>query len=360
MSSYIPVPVETEPVDLAGEAFDYLGAQVPESIFAYYGSSILGLPPYPAVQATAITSWTMVDAAGYTVDAGTVIAVTPPASADGFAFAVESSFTVPPGATVAPLVECRALQAGAAASGISGAVTVIDQLSFVQGVTLAQPTSGGQDAETIEAYLSRLSALLTLLTPRPILPQDFALLAQRSVAGVARATAIDLYNPGPPVDTNCPRCVTVVGVDSAGNALSATVKQEVLDLLQSEREVNFLVFVLDPTYTTIDVSFDVRCFPGWDPADVHDRTVAALESYLSPAQWGVPPFGDTSGVSWINDTVVRYLEVAEQINRVDGVHFINTLAIGVSGGALGQADVALSGVAPMPKAGAIAGVAHPA
>ena len=28
-SSYIPVPVETEPVDLAGEAFDYLatGAQ---------------------------------------------------------------------------------------------------------------------------------------------------------------------------------------------------------------------------------------------------------------------------------------------------------------------------------------------
>src|SRR5215471_928903 len=261
MSSYIPVPVETEPVDLAGEAFDYLGAQVPESIFAYYGSSILGLPPYPAVQATAITSWTMVDAAGYTVDAGTVIAVTPPASADGFAFAVESSFTVPPGATVAPLVECRALQAGAAASGISGAVTVIDQLSFVQGVTLAQPTSGGQDAETIDAYLSRLSALLTLLAPRPILPQDFAVLVQRSIPEIGRATAIDLYDASTG-QSNVPRCVTVVVTDANGEPLPNSVKVAADDLLQSEREVNFLAFVEDPTYGAVDVQFVVTAWPG--------------------------------------------------------------------------------------------------
>src|SRR5215471_12791128 len=122
MSSYIPVPVETEPVDLAGEAFDYLGAQVPESIFAYYGSSILGLPPYPAVQATAMTDWTMVDAAGYTVDAGTVIAITPPASATGFAFAIDTAFTVPAGQTIASGIACRAIQAGAAASGLTGQV----------------------------------------------------------------------------------------------------------------------------------------------------------------------------------------------------------------------------------------------
>ena len=96
-SAYIPVPVDTTPTDLAGEAFDYLQgkipgwtpangnleswmiealaqiagelreltALVPDAIFAYYGASILGLPPYPAVQATAYTTWTAVDQGGY-------------------------------------------------------------------------------------------------------------------------------------------------------------------------------------------------------------------------------------------------------------------------------------------------------
>ena len=154
---------------------------------------------------------------------------------------------------------------------------------------------------------------------------------------------------------NCPRCVTVVVCDSAGEPCSPEIKQEVDDLLQSMREVNFLVFVVDPIYTTIDVTFDAVCYPAWDPVDVQARTISALTAYLSPGTWGVPPYGDTSGRSWINVTAVRYLEVAEQINRVDGVHYINTLSIGVHGGAMGQADVNLSGVAPLPNPGTIAG-----
>ena len=389
MSSYIPVPVETEAVDLAGDSFDYLEAKVdgwtpspgnleawliesqaqiaaelralvalvPDSIFAYFGSSILGLPPYPAVQASAVTTWTAVDAAGYTIEAGTVIAVTPPASQTGYAFALESDFTIPAGQTIGYAKVCRALEAGAAASGLTGDVVVIDPLSFIDSVTLDAPTSGGQDAETSDAYLARLSALLTLLTPRPILPQDFAVLAQRTIPAVARAVAIDLYNPGPPVDANCPRCVTVAVVDVDGNALDAGTKAQVDALLQAEREVNFLVFVVDPSYTQIAVTFDVKSYPSFDPIDVRDRVIAALTSYFSPARWGVPPYGDQSARSWINQTSVRYLEVAEQINRVDGVHFINTLTIGVQGGSMGTVDVALTGIAPLTRPGTIAGTA---
>jgi len=389
-SSYIPVPVESEPTDLAGDAFDYiigkvpgwlpaegnleawlvealaqiagelraLVALVPDTIFAFYGASVLGLPPFPAVQATALTTWTAADAAGYTVDAGTVLAVTPPASSSGSAFAVDATFTIPAGSTTVAGVSCSALEAGAAASGITGAVDVIDQLSFISTVTLDEATSGGQDAETSDAYLARLSALMTLLSPRPILPQDFAVLAQRSSEGVARAVAIDLYNPGPPVDANCPRCVTVAICDSAGNPCPAQTKADVDALLQAQREVNFLVFVVDPTYTTIAVSYDATAYPGYDPADVKARVDSALASYLSPATWGVPPYGDTSARSWVNDTKVRYLEVSEQLNRVDGVHYVNTLALGVQGGSLGQADVTMSGVAPMPKPGTISGAVH--
>ena len=291
------------------------------------------------------------------VPAGTVLAITPSASDVSYAFQVADDVVVPPGSTTVSAVECLALIAGAEASDITGAVEVIDQLVFVTSVTLDQPTFGGADAEADADYLARLSALLTLLSPRPILPADFALLVSQEVEGVARAVAIDLYNPGPPVDTNCPRCVTVVCVDAAGQPLPPATKQEVDDLLQAQREVNFLVFVEDPTYTTIDVSFAVTSYPGYDPADVASRVISQLTTYLSPAGWGVPPYGDTSARSWINDTDVRYLEIAEQINRVDGVHYINTLALGVSGGALGQADLTLPGIAPMPEAGSITGTA---
>lgn len=387
MSNYIPVPIDTEPVDIAGEAFDYLAAQVdgwlpapgdldtwliealaqiagelrtltalvPDSIFEYFGSSILGLPPYPAMRAVALTTWTAVDDLGYIVNAGTVIALTPPASNTSYGFSVVADFTIPPGQTVVSGIECHALDAGAAQNGLSGTVQMIDSLVFVASVTLDAPTSGGQDAETTDAYLSRLSVLLTLLSPRPILPQDFAILAQRSVEGVARAVAIDLYNPGPPIDTNCPRCVTVAVVGSDGEPVAASIKQAVDDLLQSEREVNFLVFVVDPTYTTIAVDFEATCFPGWDPDDVEARAVSAVANYLSPDSWGVPPFGDPSGQSWINATMVRYLEVAAVLDRVDGLDFITSLAIGIDGGAMGQVDVAISGVAPLVRPGTITG-----
>jgi hypothetical protein len=387
MPAYIPVPVDAEPVDIAGDAFTYLEQQVPgwlpspgnleawliealaqtagelralaalvpDSIFAYFGASVLGLPQYAAVQATALTTWTVKDAAGYTIPAGTVIAITPPASQSSYAFTVDSDVVIAAGATSAASVSCHALQAGAESSGLTGTVQVIDALAFVTGVTLDTATSGGQDAEATDAYLVRLSALLTLLTPRPILPQDFAVLVQQQIPGVARATAIDLYNPGPPVDANCPRCVTVAVVDDGGNPVSAQTKADADAMLQAQREVNFLAFVVDPTYTTIDVSFDAAAYPTYDPADVQARVVAQLQTYLSPGSWGVPPYGDTSARSWINDTTVRYLELAEQINRVDGVNYIKTLTLAVGGGAQGTADVVMSGVAPLPKPGAITG-----
>jgi Baseplate J-like protein len=384
--TYIPVQVDTEPVDLASEAFVYLEDKVPgwlpspgnleawliealaeiagelrvltglvpNSIFEYFGSSIMGLPPYEATEATGDTTWTATDTAGYAVNAGTLIAVRPPATNDAFAFEVIDSFSIPAGSTVTTPVAVRALQPGANASGITGTVEMLDPLDFIAGVTLDAPTTGGIDAETGDDYLSRLSDLMTLLTPRPILPKDFAVLAQRMIPGVARSVAIDLYNASTQ-QTDQPRCVTVVAIDEDGEAVSSAIKQEIDDLLQSMREVNFLVWEADPTYTTIDVTYDVVCYPEQVAADVIARTTANLNKYLSPANWGLPPYGDTSARSWINQTVVRYLEISEVINRTDGVHYINTLTICVSGGTMGTADIALTGVAPLTRPGTMTG-----
>src|SRR5687767_4351715 len=46
-------------------------SNVPAAIFAYLGSSILGIPRQDAVEAIATTTWTMQDDAGYTIEQGT-------------------------------------------------------------------------------------------------------------------------------------------------------------------------------------------------------------------------------------------------------------------------------------------------
>jgi hypothetical protein len=285
-----------------------------------------------------------------------MIAITPPASLDSYAFSVVTAFTIPTGQTVAAAVAVQAVEPGAAASGITGAVETLDQLDFIASVTLNAPTSGGTDAETDDEYLNRLSDLLTLLTPRPILAPDFATLVQREIDGIARATAIDLYNASTQTG-NQPRCVTVVPVDASGNPCLATIKNQALSLLQSTREVNFQAFVADPTYTTIDVAFQVMAYPGNLAADVAARVTTAITNWLSPQNWGLPPYGDTSGRSWINDTTVRYLELAQTVNAVEGVHYIVSLTFAKAGQAKGTADISMTGVAALPKPGAISGTA---
>jgi hypothetical protein len=379
MAEYIEPPITTEPDDLAEDAFAYLedaipgwlpapgnletwlveanaqlagelmdvASAVPTSIFRYYGETVLGLPPNEAQSATGTTTWTANDAAGYTIEAGTLVGIAA-AGDELLPFEVQSETVIAPGATTAVGVIVVAVDPGADANGLTAAPEVIDPLDWVASVALAGATAGGVDEETDADYLTRLHELLGLLAPRPILPNDFAVLA-RTVAGVGRSTAIDLYNPGPPVATNVPRCVTVVVAGDDGQPVGAGVKANVDALLQSLREVNFLVFVIDPTYTAIAVTFTFTTYPAYSAATVEAAAEAAVADYLSPANFGRPPYGDDPGV-WIADTKVRYLEVAEVINRVEGVWYVASLT--VNGGTV---DVALPGPGPLPTPGAING-----
>jgi hypothetical protein len=380
MAGYIAPPLVTEPADLADTAFEYLEGQVdgwlpspgnletwlieaqaqlagelmdvasavPTSIFRYFGSSILGLPPLEATAATGATTWTVKDALGYTILAGTLVGI--PAAGDVLlAFEVATDTPIPAGATTAIGVPIVAQESGDEANALTGAPQLIDALDYVVSVTLDAPTSGGADGETDDEYLNRLVELAQLSSPRPILPNDFAVLA-RTVPGVGRASAIDLYNPGPPITTNTPRCVTVVVADDAGEALSSTIMGQVDAYLQAQREVNFLVFVIAPTYLAVAVTFTVKVYPDYLATDVVARAKQAVTDYLTPANWGALPYGEAP--TWLPDTTVRYLEVAEVINRVEGVWYIGALT--VQGGTV---DVALPAPSGLPRPGVITGSA---
>lgn len=485
MAGYIGVPIETDPDVLTDDALDTLAANVPgtsprehhlttwlievcarmnaetrnvgrivpDDIFRYFGESLVNVLPVQAASATALTTWTMQDNAGYTIDEGTVVAYR--VAGDRLVpFETVETRVVAPGTLTALEVPIRALEAGAVANGLGPAgLELVDSLSYVTAVTATAATSGGVNEETDAAYLGRLRDEMTLLTPRFVLAADAAVLARR-IAGVHRALGIDNYDPGKdevqrvsvasatggtftltfegqvtgaiaynasaatvqaalealsniaPGDitvtggplgtsavdvtftgalkasnrtqmtatssltgvgaavtittpnegvapsTNNEKMVTVAVVSQQGTALSAAVKAEVDAYLQKMREVNFIVHVVDPTFTAIVVDYRVVALPGYDLADLDARCETAVRAYLSPATWAGG--GDEPPVWEKNRNVVRYLEVAEVLNRVDGVDYVDVLTING-----GTANVALAGVAPLPTvaANAVTGTA---
>jgi hypothetical protein len=470
-----------------------VAAQVPLAIFNYLGTKLLNLPVQTGAAATAPSTWVMVDTAGYTIPAGTVVGYAPTGD-QLILFTVQAAVTVAPGASSTPAggVTLVAQTVGVAGNGLAaGPVTIVDSLAFVSSITSTAISAGGVDPETQTAYLSRLSSQLQLLTPRPILPGDFAALAPRTL-GVGRALAIDGLSPGRvvtdgvstsasttvtsataafttddvgravtgtatmtvtdgvttassttvtsataaftsadvgvaisggsiPVGTTIltftnsttvvlsaaptatatgvtftftarpvlpagatiasrtsgtavvlsagatrtatavtltfgkltgqARALTLGVVDAAGAACTTGVKNTLKASLAAQREVNFLISIIDPTFTAIAVTYTVVITAGASAATVQAAVNAALSSYLSPATFAggtqTPPVWN-AGV-----TTIRYLDLASLIHGVTGVDHINSLTFGIQGGALATSDVTLIGDAPLPQTGTL-------
>lgn len=486
---FIDVPIETDPDALSQIAFDTLqtaypgwappdgaldtilieasariasvvaniASQVPKSIARFIGP-LLGVVPIDATTASTTSTWTMIDAAGHTIPAGTLVGISD-ATGTLIPFRTLADVTVPPAstATAAGAVTLVAVVAGETGSGLGtpgGTVTLIDQLDAVASIVQVAATTGGVDAETDDAYLNRFATQAQLLTPRPILPQDFAALLE-SIPGIERSVALDGFYPGvnetqtitisatggtftltfagqttgaiawnasaavvqaalvalsniAPGDvivtggpgataaltvefagayesTNVAqmtaaagsltggastatiattragvasssgnaRTITIAGVDENGNAPSGAAIAAGQALLEADREVNFLVYVIGPHYTSIDVAYTFTVEDGFDPADVDTRSEAAVAAFLNPAAWGIPVSGDQR--QWVNETVVRYNDLAWVLKNVQGLRHVTALTLGVTGGALSGADVTLTGAAPLPRVGTITG-----
>lgn len=347
-----------ETAEMAAEGRD-LASDQPADGFMFFGAKLAGLPPIVGAHATVHATFTAIDDQGYTLDQGTVVGI-PAAGDDLILFEVVDDYVIAPGdmETTDGGVTLQAQDPGSEANGLAGAgyvLEVVDTLPWIDGAVATDFTAGGADDEQISDYLDRLALELSLQSPRPILPGDFAALAE-TIPPVERALALDLYKPGPPYDpdpaaTNVARCVTVVVVDSAGQPVPN--RAAIADFLEGKREVNFLVFVIDPTYTQVDVTFEATHYDGFDTDDVNTRAVAALTAYLDPSAWGAPTGGEAKG--WVNVDHAFYLEIATALNNVDGLDRVTALTIGKNGGAQSTTDVLLDGVAPLATAGIILG-----
>ena len=377
MPDYIDIPIETDPQDILDDVYTFLQTQipgwtpaagnldvwlamaissaaaetrdvasaVPTSIFRYYGATLIGLAPIDATPSTTTTNWTMIDSAGYTIPAGTQVAI----AASGSTlvpFVTLNDVIIPSGSTTASGVTIQSVNTGAATAGlgaVSGPVQLLDPLSYVSSITQVSVTTGGVDAEADSDYLTRLSSYLQLLTPRPILPNDFAVLCRTNVPGVFRSVAIDGYDAVSNTYNNA-RTVSVAAIDQNGTPVGAAVKANMLSLLQSTREVNFVVYVIDPTINLIDVTYTAKAIVGTDPTALLASINTALASYINPVTWGTT---SADGTIWLQSSVVRYYKIVQAIENVAGVDYLVSMTMGIHGGSMGTVDVTLTGVAPL-------------
>ncbi len=341
-----------------GEAADIgsLVSQVPKSVFRYLGT-IYGILPLNASAASVETTWTLTDTLGHTISAGTQVAI---ADAAGTLqpFTVLVDVIVPTGqsVTTAGQVLCIATFPGAAAEALgspAGAVQLLDTIPWVSSITQVAASAGGSDGETDDEYLDRLATELQTITPTPVLPDDFAILA-RNVAGVQRAVAVDGYNPADNTFNN-EKMVTVVALDEAGAGVGVPIRTAIEDYLEGLRLNNFVVNTMDPTSTAVDVTTTYTVKPGFVPADADAFVTQTIDDFLDSTIWGIVAQGDdpTNPRTWNNETTVRYLELATAINNTPGVDVITLLTIGVASGTQASQDLVLSGVVPIPSAGTI-------
>ena len=344
-------------------------AQVDPVVFAYFGSSMVGIPIRDATAATGTATITWgPDTPAVMLDAGSQLAVPHP-SGEAVLFETDADVVAIQGGGQVQ-VGITAAEPGAFANGAFGEAELINVTEGVQLVQVGS-TSGGSDQEDADAYLDRLADAFTILAPRPILPADHATLV-RQLPGVERALAINLLLPGtadapdairdpaepqPPPAASIwdePRCTTVAVYPEGGGVPSAGQLQLAWETLNAAREVNFLNYVIGPSYSEIGVQATLTAYPGYTREDVEANARAQLEAWLDAATWGTAGAGSPGG--WQVDAEVRVSEAIDYINRATGVHWVDlaSVQLNLNGGAWAAEDISLPGLAPMPTAGEIA------
>lgn len=385
--TFVELPIEVNAEEIASEAFEDMVAQFPdwepaagnpetwliraiatrlvvplaelaaemgEEAFRKFGEEIVNLPPNAAVSTTVRSKWTVADTAGYTIPAGTQVAIAS-AGDESFGFRVVTDTVIPAGKSEAKEVTLEAIEPGTGANGIPGPASLVDALSFVTAISLEGTPSGGVEAEEPQAYLDRLSEMLRTLAPRPITVEDTAILV-RNVPGVQRVGVKDNYN-GETETGELEKTLSVYPLDASGQPVSAQIAEAILAMLKAQREANFNFYVITTKskfkYNGIDVLAEIVPMPGYEKAAVAASVKAALEDFLSPASWGQSPPGDDRSWDIASFTKLRYQDLTTVVNNTEGVNYASKLEVGFAGKAKGTADLTLEGPAPLVEPGTL-------
>jgi hypothetical protein len=342
-------------VDLVIEAHSHPAAEQNEALkaelVAAYRSlgSLIGVQPIRARPATALVTFVVADTAGHVLTAANTVVGLHTSSNELRSFRLVADLTIAPELS-SGVGLAEDTEPGEAGNNLAGTCELIEADASIISAT-AGTSGGGVNEEEEGVFLDRLTEELAIQKPGPVRAEDAAVIA-RQIGGVYRATGVDLLKPAVAdggegaESTTEEKCVTVAAVGVNGAPVSAGISTQILELLNSLREINFKFFVVKPHYTKIDVTATVFAWPGANLAVVKEEVVAALKAFLSPARWATNVSGNPE--SWKNDPIVRQSELFTAVSNVRGVRWCSVLNFGAHGDALGTANVTLGAGSAVP------------
>lgn len=146
------------------------------------------------------------------------------------------------------------------------------------------------------------------------------------------------------------RTVTTAITLADGTSTNSDTKTAVQAFLASFRELNFVVDVIDPTYTPVYVTVSVHLFSGFDPTSTQTAIQTAIINFLSPNTFGLPPFGNQQ--AWLAGTVIYASELESVIqNAASGaVQYIadGSLKIGTAPSPTSTSSLTIPGPIALP------------
>lgn len=305
------------------EARDALQARIRSEFMSLLGDLFRVVRSDGAPAASSLTV-TALDALGHVLPAPVSV------SLGDVRMETTQDIVIPVGSTSASVpiatVEWSSAANGATASSATPVEldTAADWLAESNAVVLDAPLSGGADPETDTAYGVRLIDELSILSPAPILPRSYAVLAKR-VPSVAYAWCRRTYNGATGTDGVAGHVtVWVAGADgrspgeTAIDAVDAEIRPKLMD--------NVVLHVLPPTIVPVDVTAAVRPRYGWAGADAIAAGDAQLRRVLSPVEWCQPSYGDA--VNPTPATLVHANELVARLDEVDAIEVPETVEIG--------------------------------
>lgn len=321
---------------LALEASELVFAvnRIPGAILMAVLGRLFGVSRDPGAPPRGRARFVVSDDRGVEVPVGTRIQLDVGGTAP-LGFTTDVGLVIPPGQTTGEVgITADGLTTSGNGSPPGQRFDLVDALAFVDAVVLVTELTGGRDAEDPEAYLDRGVTVLRRLVSTLLLPEHFEL-AALAYPGVARARAVDLYDPTSSLAPGLsPGNITVGVLGPDGAPLTSEARDGLRSYLAEQSAAFLRVHVASPTITAVNVSMTVVALPGADPDVVQDNATLALQDHLNPVNW-----------RW--GGVVRLYELVALVANVPGVDY-------VTGVTTPTADVNLPGVVPLATAGTIA------
>jgi Baseplate J-like protein len=240
---------------------------------------------------------------------------------------------IPPlGAAIA----ARQYRTGGGLSGNVPARAISQVLGPIGGIESAfnpRPAEGGADGEMPESLATRGPQTIRH-RGRALAPQDYETMAREANASVAVARAVPCRDPG---GRQSPGWVTLVIIPQSAEPRpwpSFGLREEVQKFIGARAAADLAaanhIYVTGPDYLPVDVEATLVPLDPAGAGAVEERTRHTLETFLHPLR------GGPNGRGWVPGRDVFLSDVASVLERVEGVDYVQDLALLLNGALQGE------------------------